>query len=95
MHIQLEWDKNKNSRNIQKHGVSFEEEKIVFHDENSRLISDPDHSSAEERFVLLGFSGTNRLLIIVHCYKQNDEIIRIISARKANKTEKTIYQRSK
>ncbi len=63
-------------------------------DENARLIADPDHSNdEEERFILLGMSGNLRLLIVVHCYRQSDEIIRIISARKANKSETKFYER--
>ncbi|GBD91218.1 hypothetical protein BMS3Abin04_01944 [bacterium BMS3Abin04] len=73
------------------HNISFEEAKAVFTDENARLISDPEHSVNEEQFVLLSISNKLILLVVVHTYKENDEIIRIISARKATKTESKYY----
>jgi len=93
--IQFEWDETKNIANQRKHGIAFEEAKTVFYDERARLIADPDHSKNEDRFVLLGLSRTLRLLIVVHLYRKNDEIIRIISARKATKNESKNYQRRK
>jgi uncharacterized DUF497 family protein len=92
-YIRFEWDENKNSSNIKKHGISFEEAKTVFYDENARLISDPDHSIEEERFIILGMSLNLKILIVVHTYKEKDERIRIISARKATKNESKIYYR--
>ena len=92
-YIRFEWDENKNSSNIKKHGISFEEAKTVFYDENARLISDPDHSIEEERFIILGMSLNLKILIVVHTYKEKDEQIRIISARKATKNESKIYYR--
>ena len=92
-YIRFEWDGNKNSSNIKKHGISFEEAKTVFYDENARLISDPDHSIEEERFIILGMSLNLKILIVVHTYKEKDELIRIISARKATKNESKIYYR--
>ncbi len=89
--INFEWDENKNQENIKKHKVSFDEAKTAFSDDCARIISDPDHSEDEERFILLGESELTRLLVVVHCYKKNDEIIRIISARPANKYEKKQY----
>jgi uncharacterized DUF497 family protein len=79
--IRFEWDENKNAANQKKHKVSFEEAKSVFYDENARLISDPDHSEREDRFILLGLSNRLRMLVVVHTYRKSDEIIRIISAR--------------
>jgi len=64
----------------------------VFFDEYARLIPDPDHSISEERFIMLGLSGKLNLLVVVHSYKENEELIRIISARKATKTEMNFYQ---
>jgi uncharacterized protein len=93
--IQFQWDKNKNRENIKKHSVSFEEAKTVFFDENARLISDPEHSINEERFIILGISNKLRILIVVHAYKENDDIIRIISARKATKSEIRYYNEVK
>jgi len=89
--ISFQWDQIKNRENIKKHKVSFEEAKTVFYDESARLISDPEHSINEERFILLGISAKLRLLIVVHAYKENDEVIRIISARKATKSESKYY----
>jgi len=91
--LQFEWDANKDLANQRKHSVSFDEARTVFYDENARLIHDPDHSGKEDRFVLLGFSSTLQLLVVVHCYWQQDEIIRIISARKATKQEQKQYFR--
>ncbi len=89
--IQFEWDENKNLVNIKKHKISFEEAKSVFLDENARVISDPEHSETEERFIILGMTNKLKLLIVVHTYRENDEIIRIISARKATKYESKYY----
>ena len=70
----------------------FEEAKSFFYDPNARLIFDPDHSSNEERFIILGLSFKLRLLVVCHCYKKDDDTIRIISARKANKKEENYYK---
>lgn len=91
--IHFEWDKSKATTNIKKHGVSFEEAKSVFADERARLIADPDHSEDEDRFILLGYSSTLRLLVVCHCYRSDESIIRIISARKANRHEAASYKR--
>lgn len=89
--IRFQWDSNKNRANIKKHKVSFEEAKSVFFDEDARLISDPEHSSDEERFIILGVSSKLKLLVVVHAYMEDDETIRIISARKATKSETKFY----
>jgi len=91
IYIRFEWDEKKNRANIKKHNISFEEAKTVFYDENARLISDPVHSNGEDRFILLGISRNVKILIVVHVYKEQDELIRIISARKATKTESKNY----
>lgn len=85
----FEWDEPK--ANIKKHGVSFEEAKTVFYDDRARLIADPDHFDDEERFILLGYSSGLKLLVVCHCYRTSEHIIRIISARKATKQEATAY----
>jgi uncharacterized DUF497 family protein len=90
-YIRFEWDEKKNRANIKKHNISFEEAKTVFYDENARLISDPGHSNGEDRFILLGISRNVKILVVVHIYKEQDELIRIISARKATKTESKYY----
>ncbi|MGD9969799.1 MAG: BrnT family toxin [Sulfuricurvum sp.] len=79
--LKFEWNDAKASSNIAKHGVSFEEAKTVFDDDFARMIPDPDHSEQEERFILLGMSYTLKILAVVHCYRDQDGIIRLISAR--------------
>ncbi len=91
--IHFEWDEAKAATNLSKHGISFEEARTVFYDEQARLISDPDHSENEDRFILLGLSSTLKILIVCHCYRGDDNIIRIISARKAATQEIKAYQK--
>jgi len=91
--ISIEWDKNKNASNKKKHGISFEEGQTVFVDENALLLHDPDHFHEEDRFILLGLSSNLRILVVCHCYRKNDEVIRIISARKATRSEQKQYWR--
>ena len=88
--LRFEWDRRKNSENKRKHGVSFEEAQSVFYDDRAILIDDPDED--DERFVLLGLSSTLRTLVVCHCYREQDEVIRIISARKAQKEERVEYE---
>ena len=90
-YLKFEWDENKNSINKSKHNISFEEAKTVFYDEQALVIDDPDHSELEERFIILGQSNTTKLLVVCHCYRESDTVIRIISARKATKTESNQY----
>lgn len=90
--IRFEWDEEKNNKNKKKHHVSFEEAQTAFCDVNARLIADPDHSDDEDRFVLLGMSGEIRLLVVCHCYRENESSIRIISARKAKRYEIKTYE---
>ncbi|MGH8202790.1 MAG: BrnT family toxin [Steroidobacteraceae bacterium] len=89
--LRFEWDEKKGTANRRKHGVSFDEARTAFLDENARVIPDPEHSSDEERFVLIGLSISARVLVVCHCYRYNDEVIRIISARKANHDEAEQY----
>ncbi len=91
MTLTFRWDKGKDLSNQNKHGVSFEEAKTVFFDEQALLIQDTDHSDEEERFILLGLSVKSHMLVVCHCYRENDEVIRIISARKATSTERKQY----
>lgn len=90
-YIKFEWDENKQKLNINKHKVSFDEAKSAFYDENARLINDAEHSDSEDRFILLGLSSKMKIVVVSHTYKENDEIIRIISARKAIKNESKYY----
>ena len=91
-YIRFDWDKQKNQTNILNHGISFEEAQTAFYDATARVIYDPDHSKEEDRFILLGVSRRMRILVVCHCYREDDEIIRIISARKANKHEQNQYE---
>ena len=90
--IIFSWDDRKAADNLRKHGVSFEEAATVFMDENAKLLHDPDHSSDEDRFILLGLSSVIRLLVVCHAYRGDDQEIRIISSRKANKQETKQYR---
>lgn len=91
LEINFEWDENKNTSNKIKHGVSFEEAVSVFNDSRAMVIPDPDHSDDEERFVILGLSIRLNMLVVCHCYRNNEQTIRIISARKATKKECEYY----
>ena len=90
--LKFSWDTTKAQTNLEKHHISFEEAKTVFSDENARLIYDPDHSDDEERFILLGLSHKLKILTVVHCYRDDDQNIRIISARKSTKKEAKQYK---
>lgn len=89
--LKFQWDEKKNKTNIKKHGISFEEASSVFYDEEALIISDEAHSQKEERFIMIGFSYKFNILVVCHCYRQNDSIVRIISARKATKKESNEY----
>jgi hypothetical protein len=89
--IRFEWDEGKDSLNKRKHGLSFAEAQTVFADEKGLLLDDPDHSHDEVRFILLGLSASLKLLVVSHTYRKNDETIRIISARKATRSEQEQY----
>jgi uncharacterized DUF497 family protein len=89
--IQFEWDEAKSRENKRKHGVSFEEAQTVFLDEKAIRFSDPDHSTDEDRFIMLGISFQLRVLVVCHCFQAGNAIIRIISARKAARKEETEY----
>lgn len=88
---EIEWDEAKNTTNKRKHGISFQEAVTVFADEHALLLADPDHSTEEDRFVLMGFSASLRILVVCHCYRRSEKTIRIISVRKATKSERAIY----
>jgi uncharacterized DUF497 family protein len=87
----FEWDRHKADQNLIKHGVSFEEASTAFRDKMSITISDPLHSEDEDRFILLGYSEKNRLLVVVHTDRNNQ--IRIVSARRATKKERKNYEK--
>jgi len=90
--LRFEWADRKSTVNSRKHGVSFEEARTVFFDENALLRPDEEHSEEEDRFVLLGLTARLRTLVVCHCYRQGDEVIRLISARKANAFERQQYE---
>lgn len=92
--LAFEWDENKNRINKAKHGITFEEAKTVFYDDDAIVFDDPDHSAEEDRFLILGLSRRENLCIVSHCCRGEEETIRIISARKATKNETKIYNES-
>jgi uncharacterized DUF497 family protein len=89
------WSQEKNLYNFKEHGIWFEEAKTVFFDDEALLLSDPEHSGEEDRFLMLGFSSATRIMIVSHCYRSNDDEIRIISARKASLKERNQYLQRK
>ena len=89
--LSFEWDENKNAINKKKHKISFGEAQTVFYDEAALLIDDPEHSQEEERFIIIGLSQKANLLVVCHCYRASETVIRIISARKATKNESKYY----
>lgn len=91
-YLDFEWDQNKAESNQRKHGVSFDEARSVFYDEYARVIPDPDGSIGEERFIIMGQSEQHNTLVVCHCYRDSEEKIRIISARKAEKRERKQYE---
>jgi uncharacterized protein len=90
--IKFDWDSRKAATNEKKHGISFEEARTVFFDENAKLIDDPDHSGDEDRFVLLGLSSSLKVVLVCHCYREQGNVIRIISARRATTHESNQYR---
>jgi uncharacterized DUF497 family protein len=90
--IKFEWDSTKAASNLKKHQVSFDEAKSVFYDDFAVQFFDEEHSPDEERFLMLGLSAGSKLLIVCHCERQDGQVIRIISARKATKRESAFYQ---
>ncbi len=93
--IHFSWDDSKNEANKKKHGVGFEEAQTVFFDESAMEFFDSEHSQSEDRFLMLGQSFSMRTLMVCHCYRDKDETIRLISARKATPKERTMYLRNK
>jgi len=89
---EFEWNEHKNQINIKKHKISFQEAETVFDDKEAIFINDPDYTEPDDdRFLILGISKQENLLVVCHCYRVSDSIIRIISARKATKNEKNLY----
>ena len=91
--LTFEWDERKNAANRRKHSVSFEEAQTVFYDDRAVLREDPDDEQEEDRFLLLGLSAGLKTLVVCHCYREADDVIRIISARKAHREERRDYDK--
>ena len=89
--LEFEWDGKKDKANVKKHGVSFDEARTVFYDEYAIQFFDPEHSESEERFILLGTSFKLKTLVVCHCFRKEETVVRIISARKADKDEAQVY----
>jgi uncharacterized DUF497 family protein len=87
----FEWDSRKAKSNQKKHGVTFEEARTVFFDEQAIVYYDPDHSESEERYIMLGKSYLLNEIVVCHCFRENETTVRIISARKADKDEASAY----
>jgi len=93
MRLEFQWDARKDRENRRKHGVSFEEAKSIFYDENAVEFFDEGHSQSEDRLLMLGLSGKLRVLLVCHCLRESGSVIRIISARKATNKERKFYPR--
>jgi len=93
--LRFEWDGPKDRANIRKHGVSFEEARTVFYDENAIQFFDPDHSDDEDRFILVGLSFKPRVLIVCHCFRESETVVRLVSARRADQEEEQEYWRGR
>lgn len=91
--FEFEWDDEKADENLRKHGVEFEEAQAVFLDPFARTKYDPDHSREEHRFIILGYSKRNRLLVV--CYALRESRFRLINARRANRKERQEYEEKK
>jgi uncharacterized DUF497 family protein len=90
--LRIEWDEAKARANLRKHGISFDEAETAFTDDYGLVLPDPDHSSVEEeRLILLGMSAALRVLVVVHCERAGGDIIRLISARRATRSERAQY----
>ncbi|NOR64685.1 MAG: BrnT family toxin [Candidatus Scalindua sp.] len=91
--VGFEWDDKKEKANIKNHGISFDEASPTFYDENAIQFFDPDHSEDEDRFILLGISFKLKVLVVCHCFRKEETVVRIISARKADRGEEKDYWR--
>jgi len=91
--MKFDWNPDKNKSNIKKHGVVFDEAETVFQDEMALELFDNEHSEGEDRYIIIGISSKTRELMVCHCYRNGDAVIRIISARRATKSEIELYER--
>lgn len=90
--MKFEWDEGKNLSNFHKHGIWFEEAQTVWADESSSEFFDPEHSESEARFIRIGYSSAQRLLLVVFCERSGGDIVRLISARRATKSERQQHE---
>jgi len=93
--IRFEWDPTKAALNVKKHAVSFEDAQTVFYDDFAVQFYDEPHSGGEDRFLMLGMSSGAQCLLVCHCEREGGDVIRIISARKATKQERSFYGHGK
>lgn len=91
--LHFEWDAAKEKANLKKHGIAFDEARTAFFDESAIQFFGPDHSEQEDRFILLGMSFKLRVLVVCHCYRESEAVVRLFSARKADKDEEREYWR--
>jgi uncharacterized protein len=89
--LRFEWDVRKATANLRKHGVAFAEAETAFLDDRGAILPDPEHSDDEDRFLLLGMSAALRVLVVVHCLRERGSVIRLLSARKATRSERAQY----
>ena len=89
--LRFVWDEKKAKANVRKHGVSFEQARTAFYDEKAIQFYNPDHSEEEDGFILLGLSFVPQVLVVCHCFRESETIVRIISARRADKDEEEEY----
>ena len=90
--IFFKWDESKNQQNRKKHSIWFEEAKTVFEDTFARVFYDEEHSKREDRFLIIGESCFKKVLIVIHCYDEEDQLVRLISARQASTKERKAYE---
>ena len=91
--MRFEWDAIKEKANRRKHGISFDEAQTVFFDEHAIQFFDPDHSDDEDRFIMLGMSFKLRVIVVCHCFRESETVVRLFSARRAEKSEEREYWR--
>lgn len=90
--LHFEWDPAKARANVRKHGISFDEAETAFYDEHALILPDPDHSApGDERLLLIGLSGALRVLVVIHCELEEGRVVRLISARRATRSERAQY----
>jgi len=87
----FEWDRDKHLSNIRKHGITFKVAAKAFFDPNAVTVDDDEHSQEEDRFILIGMNEHDKMITVCHCYRDDGNVVRIISARPPNQYEKQVY----